>query len=221
MAEGESRLMSKACVKLHGLLTELPRHGADFNDADLPRNGLYVLFQKGETAHEADRIVSVGSHRGDAQLINRLHQHFHKPIKDRSIFRKHIGRALLAQSNDPFLEQWNWDLTTRNERERLSSRLDEVRQQEVENEVSEYLRKHFTFTVLVAGTKGKRIKTERDLLSTLASCSHCCPSPNWLGLQHPNPTIQSVGLWNIQGLKGPPLAEKDIDGIVRTLIPCD
>jgi len=27
--------------------------------------------------------------------------------KDRSIFRKNIGRALLNKDNDPFIEQWN------------------------------------------------------------------------------------------------------------------
>ncbi|MSP93707.1 MAG: hypothetical protein EXR00_00415 [Alphaproteobacteria bacterium] len=35
------------------------------------------------------------------------------PNKDRSIFRKHVGRCLLAKSGDPLLAQWEIDLTTK------------------------------------------------------------------------------------------------------------
>ena len=211
--------MGMACSELHKMLTSLPRFGPNFEDDDLPANGLYVLFQKGETAHGADRIVRVGTHRGDDQLVSRLHQHFHSLNKDRSIFRKHIGRALLAHSNDPFLEQWNWDLTTRREQERLSNRLDDARQREVEREVSEYLCNSFTFTVLIAETKDERMETEKVMLSTLASCTQCRPSPKWLGLQHPNTTIQRMGLWNIQGLKGSPLADGDVLTHLSPMVP--
>lgn len=211
-------MMSRACAELHELLVELPRYGADFDDKDLPQNGLYILFQRGETAHGSDRIVRVGVNTGDAQLTNRLHEHFHEPNKNRSIFRKHVGRALLARSNDPFLEQWNWDLTTRRERCKLGNGLDETKQEKVELQVSEYICKNFTFTVLVGETKEERLWTEKALLATLASCNQCHPSANWLGLQHPNTTIQSVGLWNIQGLKGHPLAMEDVDRILQTMV---
>ena len=36
-------------------------------------------------------------------------------IKDRSIFRKNIGRAILNKNNDSFLEIWNLDFTTGDE----------------------------------------------------------------------------------------------------------
>jgi hypothetical protein len=36
-----------------------------------------------------------------------LKEHFVNENKDRSIFRKNIGRALLNKDNDYFIEQWN------------------------------------------------------------------------------------------------------------------
>ena len=45
-------------------------------------------------------------------------QHFVKESKDRSIFRKNIGRALLHKAADPFLAEWELDRTSRAARER-------------------------------------------------------------------------------------------------------
>ena len=39
--------------------------------------------------------------------------------KDRSIFRKNIGRAILNKNQDPFLGQWELDLTTRKAKDDL------------------------------------------------------------------------------------------------------
>ena len=53
-----------------------------------------------------DRIVRIGTHRGDNNLYNRLKEHFINENKDRSIFRKNIGRALLNKNQDSYLEIW-------------------------------------------------------------------------------------------------------------------
>jgi hypothetical protein len=74
-----------------------------------PLNGIYILFEKGETAHDTNRIVRVGTYPGDKQLRSR--QHFLVENKDRSIFRKNIGRALLRRGQDPFLPLWELDRT--------------------------------------------------------------------------------------------------------------
>jgi hypothetical protein len=67
----------------------------------------------GELAHGTNRIVRIGTHTGNDQLRSRLKQHFLIENKDRSIFRKNIGRALLNKDHDPFLGQWELDLTSR------------------------------------------------------------------------------------------------------------
>src|ERR1700681_3617725 len=97
------------CSDLH----ELARRGTRFSfpfDVDRVQNGIYVLFEKGETAHGGERITRVGTHRNDARLPKRLGQHFVTEKKEGSIFRKNIGRAFLRQANDPFLEQWEVQL---------------------------------------------------------------------------------------------------------------
>jgi len=100
-------------VPLEGLrigeqLSQLFRFGQD----GFPSDGLYVLFEEGERGHGTDRIVRIGTHRGDGRLPLRLEEHFLKENKDRSIFRKNIGRALLARDGDEFLGQWEIDLTS-------------------------------------------------------------------------------------------------------------
>ena len=66
--------------------------------------GALVLFEKSEKAHDVDRIVRIGTHTGQDNLKSRLKEHFINEVKDRSIFRKNIGRCLLR--NDPFLQDW-------------------------------------------------------------------------------------------------------------------
>ena len=85
----------KECEEIHNLFNNTKRLKFPFNEEEIPLNGIYILFEKNEFAHNLDRIVRVGTHTGDNQLRARLNQHFVKENKDRSIFRKNIGRALL------------------------------------------------------------------------------------------------------------------------------
>jgi len=124
--------MSKICKQIHHLFSKLQRHSFPFDENAIPKNGIYILFEKGETAHDTDRIVRIGTHTGDNQLRSRLKQHFVKENKDRSIFRKNIGRALLSKVNNSFLEQWEWDLTTRANKEKYIPLLNTQKQAEVE-----------------------------------------------------------------------------------------
>jgi hypothetical protein len=71
-----------------------------------------MCFLKTVNWRMGSRIVRIGTHTGANQLCSRLKQHFLNEMKDRSIFRKNIGRCLLKQANDPFLEFWELDLTS-------------------------------------------------------------------------------------------------------------
>ena len=63
----------------------------------LPENGVYVIFEKGETAFGKKRIVRVGTHRNDGRLTARLGDHFRTNSKDGSVFRELVGLALKAK----------------------------------------------------------------------------------------------------------------------------
>jgi hypothetical protein len=206
--------MTDACQHLHDRLSRLPRLGRE-DMARVPDNGIYVLFEKGEKAHGVDRIVSVGTHRGRNKLVARIREHLDTPNKDRSIFRKHVGRCLLAREGDPFLEQWQLDLTSRNARETDGHKVDQVRLKEVENEVTRYLAENFSFSVLRFDSARERLDCKKNLLSTIYHCSRCGPSEAWLGKFHPTPMVQKSGLWNMQGLRGPELSLEQAERVVE------
>jgi hypothetical protein len=209
--------MSEICHQLHHACHLLPRHRFPFEESLIPPNGIYVLFERGEQAHGAERIVRVGTHTGKGQLPSRLRQHFINENKDRSIFRKNIGRAILNKSADPFLEQWNWDLTTRKEKERLLPLLDKERQQQVEKAVTEYIQNNFTFVVFSVNDKQERLFWEEKIIATVSWCQSCRPSPNWLGQYSPKQKIRESGLWLVNGLYKQPLTDDEFE-ILKKII---
>jgi len=85
--------MKNYCSAVHRLAHRLRRHHYPFKSEAIPSNGIYLLFEKGESGHDGDRIVRIGTHTGRDQLPSRLNEHFLNENKDRSIFRKNIGRA--------------------------------------------------------------------------------------------------------------------------------
>lgn len=192
--------MSYVCCQLHSIFNSKERFTFPFQESKIPLNGIYILFEKGEHAHNMDRIVRIGTHTGTNQLPSRLKQHFIIENKDRSIFRKNIGRCLLNMRKDPYLKLWELDLTTRQLKDKYSGLINLEYQKTIEKEITHYLQKNLSFCVFQVDSKEERIKIEEILISTISTCKECNPSANWLGLQSPIEKIRSSGLWNIQGL---------------------
>jgi hypothetical protein len=209
--------MSDICRELHIFVNGLPRHSFPFDSKSLPQNGIYILFESGETAHGGDRIVRVGTHTGRNQLRPRLAQHFIKENKDRSIFRKNIGRSLLNRDHDPFLELWDLDLTTYAAKQSYSGIIDSEMQKRVERQVTEYIQRHFQFAVIEVREKEERLQLESKMISTVSWCEDCRPSSGWLGLYSPKEKICSGGLWIVNELYKLSLTEADL-GHLHTLI---
>ena len=208
--------MSEACARIHVLFNQLERFRFPFDASRIPRNGIYVLFEAGERAHGVDRIVRVGTHTGDGQLRSRLQQHFWKENKDRSIFRKNIGRSLLNRDHDPFLTAWELDLTTREAKNRYEGQIDVARQRQVEQRVTEYLQGNLSFVVFEVNDKEDRLLLESKIISTVSLCRECQPSPQWLGLASPKDKIRESGLWLVNELYKEPLAIHEVT-ILETL----
>jgi hypothetical protein len=172
--------MSECCNELHRIFSKMPTYQFPFDSSEIPRNGIYVLFEEGESAHGVNRIVRVGTHTGDDQLRSRLRQHFVEENKDRSIFRKNIGRALLSKAQDPFLAQWEIDLTTRAARAQYADAINFDRLKGVEREVTSYIQSAFKFVVFRVDDKNKRLELESKLISTVSLCNVCSASAGWL-----------------------------------------
>lgn len=206
------------CEQLHRLFHTLPRQRFPFAASQIPRNGIYICFEEGEHAHGGDRIVRVGTHRGMNQLRARLQQHFLNEQKDRSIFRKNIGRALLNKANHPFLHQWEWDLTSRAARMRLQPLLDAEQQRATEQAVSAYIQQHISFVVFELHDQEHRLWLEKRIIATIASCLECKPSAHWLGLHSPVAKIRESGLWLVQGVSGEGLSREEVAALCQRLI---
>lgn len=201
--------MSQECEKLHKLFNGMKRFRFPFNIRELPENGIYVLFEKDEQAHGAERIVRIGTHTGENQLKSRLNQHFINENKDRSIFRKNIGRAILNKTKDPYLKIWELDLTTKKSREKFQNLINQEKQKQVEKQVTDYIQNNFSFVVFPVSNKEKRLEIESKIISTISLCKECKPGENWLGLLSPKSKIRESGLWLVNELNKEPLSEKD------------
>jgi hypothetical protein len=212
-------MVEAICEELHTLLGGLPRVAFQFAPSSLPKNGIYILFERGETGHGCDRIVRVGTHTGQDQLRSRLKQHFLVENKDRSIFRKNIGRALLAKANDPFAPQWEYDLTSIAGRAAHAHLVDAARKRLVEAQVSAYIQANFSFAVLPIAEKIDRLQLESRLISTVSACEKCHPSPSWLGNHSPKVKIRSSGLWLVNELYKAPLTRLEFEMLKRSCDP--
>ncbi len=211
--------MSETCTVIHRWLNRLDRFSFPFDENKIPLNGVYVLFERGETGHDLDRIVRIGTHNGENQLRSRLQQHFIKENKDRSIFRKNIGRAILNRDKDPFLEKWELDLTPSEARERPLDSIDIEAQKKTERTVTRYIQDNFSFVVFGIDDKRERLELESKLISTVSLCEECGPSPSWLGLSSPKEKIRESGLWLVNELYKKPLSENDMADLQKLLFP--
>ncbi len=199
------------CSQLHPVFNQLPHHHFPFDEKKIPLNGIYILFEKGEIAHNTNRIVRVGTHNGDGRLPSRLKSHFIKENKDRSIFRKNIGRALLNKESDPFLEQWELDLTSREAKENHKNIVDFGKQKQIERQVTQCIQQNFWFVVFPIEKREDRLFWESRIISTVSRCNECRPSENWLGLHSPKQKIRESGLWLVNELYKQPLSENEFN----------
>lgn len=194
------------CVRLHQMMSELPRYTWE-EIASVPfRNGIYIVFEQGEMYHGLPRIVRIGTHTSPNRLRQRLKDHFVRENHNGSIFRKNIGKALLNQAHDPYLPTWSLDTS----KPPYLGREDPVREREVEQAVSGYLRSHFTFSVFQVDTSEQRLRLEAGMIASLHRASDFGPSESWLGLFSPEWEIRQSGMWLKQGLDAMPLTEKEL-----------
>ena len=171
-------------------------------------NGIYIMFEKGESYKGYDRIVRVGTHTSDNRLKKRLKDHFLKENKDGSIFRKNIGKAILNKNRHPYLNVWNLDT------KKAADKYDAEFQYKIENQISTYLKDNITFTCFQVDTKEDRLRLEEGIIALLNSSSSFVSSENWRGRFSPINDISQSGLWLREGLNGKSLTFSEYKKIV-------
>ncbi|HOD54771.1 MAG TPA: hypothetical protein PKJ08_09610, partial [Candidatus Cloacimonadota bacterium] len=132
--------------------------------------------------------------------------------------RKNIGRAILNQNQDPFLEKWELDLTSREKRELYAPKIDFTYQKNIEQQVSQYIRNHFSFVVFEEKSKEERLDLEAKIISTVSNCQECNSSPKWLGKHSPKDKIRESGLWLVNELYGIGFTESEILNLFKHIL---
>jgi hypothetical protein len=211
------------CEWLHRELEGLPLIRFPFDPKTLPENGIYFFYEKGEVwGHGGKRpgIVRVGTHN-DGNFQSRIAEHFllnerkmdfdakSSPPHDRSVFRKHIGRALLHGAGDSYLEIWNKDFMERENIRKFGHKRDIAKEKKIERAATEIIRSNFSFRFIKISEQGTRKDLEKRLIGTLAQCGVCQASPRWLGLDSPKKQIRESGLWLVQHLKASAITAED------------
>lgn len=197
------------CLRLHQMLTTLPRYTWEKINAVSFRNGIYLVFEEGETYRGLPRIVRVGTHTSPDRLRQRLRDHFVRENHNGSIFRKNIGKALLNQTGDSYLATWSLDTS----RPPYRGMENPHREREVEQAVSRYLRTHMTFSVFEVETQEQRLRLEEGIIASLHQAEDFQASSSWLGWFSPEKEIRESGMWLKQGLDGVPLADEEPEAL--------
>lgn len=213
----EKEKVSEICHTIRQWFNGIKKHSFPFDKQDIPKNGIYILFEKGEFAHSTSRIVRIGTHTGKNKLPSRLKEHFVNENKDRSIFRKNIGRALLNKDKDVYLKTWDINFKIKINQEKYRYLWDIQKEKEIEKRVTEYIRDNISFVTFQIEDKKKRHELESKIISTVSLCDECTPSPNWLGLFSPVEKIRRSGLWLVNELWKTPLSEDNLKELKNIL----
>lgn len=171
----------------------------------LPARGIYFFFEAAERRlfhKDTLRCVRIGTHavsrNSQSTLWNRLRTHrggVDKRGNHRSsIFRLHVGAAMLSRGDFPELSTWGVDQTA-------PAAIREA-EQFLEIAVSEFIGKMTVLWISVPdepGPDSDRSFIERNAISLLCGPTGPIdlPTRSWLGLNSPVQEIRHSGLWNI------------------------
>ncbi len=205
--------IKNSCLLLHKLFNEQTMYGYTEIDSIPFNNGIYIIFEKGETYKGYSRIVRVGTHTSPNRLKARLKDHYISKNKDGSIFRKNIGKAILNQRNDAYLSNWNVDTSKPANKHYINYSL----QAGIEDSVSTYLQENTFFTVFEVTDLTERMRLESGIIATLNNDESFKKSVSWLGNYSTEHEIVNSGMWLKKGLNDRSLSGEELNMLIQIL----
>ena len=176
-----------------------------------PRRGVYFFFENGETRPDGKtpRVVRVGTHavsRGSkTTLWNRLSTHRGTAKSGGgnhrgSIFRLHVGSALLRRGDVPAPPDDTWGKGA------TAPRPVRELEEAVEYVVSRHIRRMPFLWIAAnddAGTSSMRAVVERNTIALLSCVGGAGDNADrsstmWLGLHSRNEAVRQSSLWNVK-----------------------
>jgi len=171
-----------------------------------PRRGVYFFFEPNEVRRftpDVPRVVRVGTHSisqgSRSTLWGRLitHRGTCKGSGNHrgSIFRLHVGEALIAHSKGT-LSMPSWGCGQNADREIR------IVEEPIERQVSEYIGRMSVLWLAIeddAGSNSDRAYIEKNSIGLLTSLHTLLDPPSncWLGRHSPQKKIRTSGLWNL------------------------
>lgn len=178
--------------------------------AGLPGRGVYFFLEPGEQRFGLDgppRVVRVGTHavslNAKSSLWSRLRSHLGTRAGSGnhrgSIFRLHVGKALLARDGRA-LESWGVGSSV--SRQLRDDGAAMAAEGEMEHLVSQYIGGMSVLWVEVPDAPGAgslRSVIEKNAIALLSNKRHPLDvaSPDWLGRHSPREEIRESQLWNL------------------------
>jgi hypothetical protein len=142
-----------------------------------------------------------------------LKDHYVKEDANGSIFRKNIGRVFLNKVADPYKKIWELDTSKATVKQTYRTLIDENKEADLEQRISNYLRDNITFLCFPVGEEVDRLRLEEGIISTLNRAQDFRSDNEWLGYCSPVSEIVASGLWNRQGLDGQPLKKDELEQV--------
>ena len=212
--------MSNKCEQIHAFLNNLTRFVYPYDENYLPKNGIYVQFEKNEFAHSYDRIVRIGTHDGQNNLKQRIFEHF-KIEGIRSVFRRKIRCAIVNQNIKSGFSNW----TQEDLKDCGISKIGEAKRRlqakgkwkEIDEILSEYIIDNVSFACIEVNNHRDRKLFESRLISTISNCSECKNTDKWLGIYSTTEKVRYSGLWQEKELWKDDFSDFEFENFIKIL----
>lgn len=203
------------CETVHKELDKL-KSRSEKPKGDVPQDGIYFWYEESEIRQGGgQRVTRVGTHEKPNRLHTRIKEHYGLN-REGSVFRKHLGGAIMFQNRQPESEIKEWY------KARKSPRFDDQKFNNYKAQVTAQA-KLGSYRVLKIGRPNERLQLEEKLIALFSHCKHYRPSKNWLGNHAYRREIRYSGLWNVEHVGSPnefaqsdlPRLKQLVDGTLR------
>lgn len=194
-------MRNEISLQITVLASNLPRVVAPFESGIIPANGIYFMFENGETVtigdREIPRIVRIGTHRADGRLAKRIRTHCLGRVRT-SVFRRHVAAALFNRGQDANHATTLWP---------------------TKSDLTDYIRENVTFACIEVNDHVDRLELEGTLIALHAQAPAGKPSSSWLGYYSTAEEIREFGLWNRQHVHDQLPSDDQCDRLLSIMAP--